>query len=164
MLLKQATKNVFSSFAHSLTDEEALGRWQEYQAFKEKGRRPFEFGFEALTFGNNTLMQRFKKEMAEAVFTKIDRLVITSQNTPAQDNEDTYTGALYTTSTADEFSRSVDGNPYSVAWNIPAGSATGAWGSYVLITSGGLMINRALAGISKGANASVIVEFTGSVV
>lgn len=113
---------------------------------------------------NNLLMASQKLKMAQAVYPNIDRLVITSQTTAPADNETAYTGVIYTSTPADEFSRNDNQNPAIIQWNITAEAANGPWGSFILIDSTGNMINRALAGITKASNTNKIIQFTGRVV
>lgn len=113
----------------------------------------------------NLLMSAQKLLMAQSVYPNIDKLVITSQTAAPSDDETSYSGTIYTTVAADELARSLSTeNPYTVQWNLTTESANGVWGSFVLITSGGVMINRALAGITKLSGQSKIITFTGSVV
>ena len=111
----------------------------------------------------NILMATQKLAMANAVYPNIDHLVITSQTTTPQDNETSYSGTIYTTGASEEFTRSGNVNPYTVGWNILSDSANGTWGSFVLATQAGAMINRALAGISKTSGTAKLIVFTGTV-
>lgn len=111
----------------------------------------------------NILMATQKLAMANAVYPSIDRLVITSQTATPQDNETSYSGTIYTTVAADEFTRSGNANPYTVGWNILDDDANGSWGSFILVTEAGAMINRALAGVSKTTGTAKLIIFTGSV-
>lgn len=120
-------------------------------------------GLKMVSAHQNILMASQKTLMANAVYPNISKLVITSQTTTPQDNETSYSGLIYQTVAADEFSRSGGGNPYNIAWNITSNSANGVWGSFILVTSGGSMINRALAGVSKSSGQGRIVQFSGSV-
>lgn len=112
----------------------------------------------------NIIMAAQKLLMANAVYPRIDRLVITSQTATPVDSETSYSGTIYTSVLADEFSRSNEGNPYQVQWNITSDSANGTWSSLILITAGGEMINRALTSMTKISGTTKIVQFTGSVV
>jgi hypothetical protein len=111
----------------------------------------------------NILMASQKLLMANAVYPNIDRLAITSQTSTPTDAETSYSGTLYTTQAAEEFTRSGNVNPYTVGWNILSDSANGTWGSFILITNSGAMINRALAGVTKASGTAKLVIFTGSV-
>lgn len=111
----------------------------------------------------NILMADQKLLMANAVYPGIDKLVITSQTATPADNETGYSGTIYTTVAGDEFTRSGNVNPYTVGWNILSDSANGNWGSFILITNTGAMINRALAGVSKTSGTAKLVIFTGTV-
>ena len=111
----------------------------------------------------NVLMASQKLAMATAVYSTIDRLVITNQTSIPSDAETSYTGAIYTSLPGDETSRSEANNPYTVSWNIVSDTANGSWGSFVLINSTGAMINRALAGITKISGTAKLIMFTGSV-
>jgi hypothetical protein len=115
------------------------------------------------TIRQNLLMANQKLAMAAAVYPNIDRLVITSQITAPNDSETSYSGALYTTTSVDEFFRSGISNPYRISWKITSSTANGPWGSLILIDASGNMINRALAGTSKLAGVTKIVDFTGRV-
>jgi hypothetical protein len=110
----------------------------------------------------NLLMASQKLLMANAVYPRIDRLIITNQTGTPVDTETTYNGVIYTATSNVEFFRA-PGNPYRVAWAIPANVANGNWGSFVLVDEAGAMINRALAGITKAAGTAKIVEFEGRV-
>lgn len=112
---------------------------------------------------HNILMAAQKLIMANAVYPRIDKLVITSQTASPNDAETSYTGTIYQTTAADEVLRSGNSNPYQVGWNITASGANGTWGSFVLVDGTGTMINRALAGVTKAANSAKLVIFTGSV-
>lgn len=112
---------------------------------------------------NNILMASQKLLMANAVYPRIDRLVISPDTSNPVDTESSYS-AIYTTSLAEEFARSGNSNPYQVAWNITNPAANGTWGSFILIDANGAMINRALAGVTKTAGTAKLVQFTGSVV
>ena len=111
----------------------------------------------------NILMASQKLSMANAVYPTIDRLAITNQTGLPADTETSYSGTIYTTNASEEFTRSGNVNPYTVGWNILTDSANGTWGSFVLITQSGAMINRALAGITKFSGTAKLVMFTGSV-
>lgn len=113
---------------------------------------------------HNLLMASAKLDMANLVYPSIDKLVITSQTTTPVDSETSYSGTIYTTVAADEYYRSGNGNPYQVGWNIQSNSANGNWGSFVLITSTGTMINRAIANVTKTSGTAKLVLFTGTVV
>ena len=150
---------IFSVFTNKHYTTEALRQWCE------SGRRIEDLvGVELVDISRNILMADRKQAMANAVYPNIDRLVITSQTSTPEDTETGYSGTMYTTVTADEFSRSASGNPYTVQWNITTDTANGNWGSFILIDSGGSMINRALAGVTKASGTSKIVQFTGSVI
>jgi hypothetical protein len=111
----------------------------------------------------NSIMAYWKREAAEAVFSKIDHLKITNQTALPTDTEETYSGLIYSTKPTEEYFRSGNENPYQVGWNILSDDANGTWGSFVLVDAGGRMINRALAGISKTSGVGKIVYFTGTV-
>lgn len=111
----------------------------------------------------NIIMATQKLRMANAVYPNIDRLVITSQTSSPSDTETSYSGEIYTSVASDEFYRSGNANPYQVGFNILNDAANGNWGSFILITSTGEMINRALSGVTKSAGTSKLVMFTGSV-
>lgn len=111
----------------------------------------------------NIIMDAYKLAAVTAVYGQIDRLAITSQTSTPSSSETSYSGALYTTAVADEYYRSGLTNPYRVGWQIRDASANGTWGSMILITSTGSMINRALAGVTKTAGVVKIVDFQGSV-
>jgi len=113
---------------------------------------------------HNLLMAAQKLAMATAVYPTIATLVITNQSTSPVDTE-TAPGAvvIYTTVAVDEYLRSAAGNPYQVGWNIINDSANGTWGSFCLLTASGVLINRALAGVTKNAGQGRLVLFTGSV-
>lgn len=112
---------------------------------------------------NNILMASQKLLMANSVYPNIDKLVITNQTSVPSDNESSYSGTIYTTVASEEFTRSGNVNPYTVGWNILTDAANGSWGSFILITQAGAMINRALAGVTKNAGTAKLVIFTGSV-
>jgi len=143
---------LFSVWTHTMTPDEA----REWYLTKRLGVPHHE--------ARNTLMATFKERMSQAVYPLIERLVITNQTSTPVDNETSFDGVIYQTSTADEFSRSGPTNPFVVAWNIPPTVANGAWGSFVTIDAAGNLINRALAGYVKRSGESVIVEFTGRIV
>lgn len=112
----------------------------------------------------NILMAAMKQAMARAVYPLIDGLVLTSQTATPVDTETTWAGQIYATVASDEVTRGADGdNPYQVGWNIISDAANGTWGSFVLRTSAGVMINRALAGVTKTSGAAKLVIFNGSV-
>lgn len=111
----------------------------------------------------NLLMASQKLIMANSVYPKIDALVITSQTGTPVDTESSYSGVMYTTNLAEEFTRSGNTNPYIVGWNVINDAANGVWGSFILVTSTGAMINRALAGITKVTGTAKLVLFTGTV-
>ncbi len=111
----------------------------------------------------NLLMASQKLAMANAVYPTIDHLVITSQTTLPSDSETSYSGVIYEADASLEITRSEDGNPYKVGWNIQDDLANGIWGSFILVKADGSMINRALAGITKISGQSKWVVFTGLV-
>lgn len=111
----------------------------------------------------NLLMASQKLLMATAVYPTIDRLIITSQTGLPVDSETSYSGTLYETSPGEEITRSGNVNPYTVGWSIQDDAANGSWGSFVLVTSTGAMINRALAGVTKTSGTAKLVMFTGEV-
>jgi len=122
-------------------------------------------GLELIGHDTNIVMASRKLAMATLVYSTIANLVITSQTSQPTDSETEYSGALYTTTEADEFYRSGNTNPCQIAWNITSSAANGPWGSYVCIDGAGAMINRALTGgVSKSSGSNIIVEFNGSVV
>lgn len=138
---------------------------QELRQWRESGYETVDLpGIEALGQRKNILMSAQKLLMAQAVFPNIDQLVITSQSSTPADTETTYSGTIYTTVDADEYYRSTGGNPAQIGWNITSESANGTWGSFILITSTGSMINRALAGsVTKNSGSNLVVDFTGTV-
>lgn len=111
----------------------------------------------------NLLMASQKLLMANAVYPNIDRLIITNQTGLPSDSETSYSGTIYEADSVDEFTRSGNVNPYTVGWNILSDDANGSWGSFVLVTAAGAMINRALAGVTKTSGTGKLVVFTGSV-
>jgi hypothetical protein len=112
----------------------------------------------------NLLMASQKLLMAQAVFPNVDHLVITNQTTDPVDTE-TATGGttIYSTVSTEEYMRSGNVNPYQVGFNIITDSANGTWGSFCLVTAAGVLINRALAGVTKTAGQGKLVLFTGTV-
>lgn len=152
-------QGVFTVFDHPGYSTEWLKHWTEMGNPIEKIN-----GLKICKVATNLIMASQKLLMAQAVYPNIDRLVITNQTTTPADTETSYSGTIYTTVAGDEFFRSDETNPYQVAWSITTDSANGNWGSFVLITSTGAMINRALAGVTKLSGTGKIVQFTGSVI
>lgn len=111
----------------------------------------------------NLLMSAQKLAMANAVYPTIDSLVLTSQTSIPVDSETSYSGTIYTANISQEFTRSGNVNPYILGWNITSESANGPWGSFITLNSNGVMINRALAGVTKKSGATKLVMFTGTV-
>lgn len=111
----------------------------------------------------NILMASQKLAMSNAVYPNIDHLVITSQTGIPSDSETSYSGVLYETDLSEEFTRSGNENPFIVGWNVLDDGANGSWGSFILVDSGGNMINRALAGVTKTSGTGKLVVFTGTV-
>lgn len=111
----------------------------------------------------NVVMDSYRLKAVEAVYHQIDRLVITTQTTQPSSAETEYTGTKYTTVATDIYYRSGISNPYRIGFQVRDPAANGSWGSFVLIDSNGVMINRALANTSKTAGAAKIVDFQGTV-
>lgn len=112
----------------------------------------------------NILMAPMKALMARSVYPLIAKLVLTTQTATPVDTETAWSGTIYQTVASDEVTRdSDDSNPYRVGWNIASDGANGNWGSFVLATEGGAIINRALAGVTKTAGAAKLVIFQGRV-
>ena len=111
----------------------------------------------------NTVMAEPKRQMANLIFGDIASLVITNQTSTPVSTETSYSGTIYTAGAADEYIRTGAVNPYQVGWNIFDSDANGPWGSFVLVGNTGLMINRAIAGVTKASGESKLVLFTGTV-
>lgn len=138
---------------------------EELKEWRASGREVSELPFiKPIGRRKNLLMASQKLLMAQAVFPNIDSLVITSQTSSPADTETTYSGTIYTASSTEEYYRSTSSNPAQIGWNITSESANGTWGSFILITSTGAMINRALAGsVTKSSGSNLVVDFTGTV-
>ena len=151
-------KGIFTVYDNPWYKTEELELWVRH------GKRFEDLpGISILEQMSNILMASQKLAMANAVFPNIDKLVITNQTSTPVDSETSYSGTIYTSVPSDEFYRSANANPYRMGWNITASGANGTWGSFVLITPNGTMINRALAGVTKDAGTAKIVDFQGSV-
>jgi hypothetical protein len=109
----------------------------------------------------NTVMSSYKQIMLDSSFGLAENLVITSQTFTPADNETGYTGVKYISTPADIIYKTQGTNPFSMGFNIRNSFANGDWGSLILVTASGQMINRALANTKKETGKAKIIDFRG---
>lgn len=152
-------KGIFRVWDSPYTSEDATEYLQWYVA---KGGRFEDIpGVKPDEEMTNTVMQAFKLDMINASFGLADRLIITNQTTTPQDNETSYPGVFYTSTVGDLIYKSNNTNPFRMGFNIRSSAANGTWGSFILVTADGRMINRALANTSKKSGVAKIIDFEG---